>query len=346
MKAMILAAGLGTRLQPLTCVRPKPLFPVMFRPMLAHVLHQLQQQGVREVVINLHHHAAQVQQWLTRDRYGDLHVHLSHEERLLGTAGALKRVQVLLGNAPFLVINADVLIDLDLRAVLHWHRQRRVLVTLVVRAEAAAHQYGPVVVDAADRVVQISGRPPLEGPVAGQEMVFTGVQVVAPEVLDTIPPETVASTTADIYPVLVAQRGAVYAYQHQGYWLDVGVPARYLQAHWDILDGKRGKEWLDPLLAAGGLFLGHGKQQYASNGAVLRPPVALGAGVELAPGACVGPYVVLGSGCHIAAGARVWESVLWEEVQVGEKAHVQGCIVGTGARICAAQWVSGRLVIA
>jgi NDP-sugar pyrophosphorylase family protein len=333
---MILAAGLGTRLRPLTDVCPKPLLPLLLQPMLAHVLEQLQQQAVHEVVINLHHHAAQLGRWLGDGRQWGLRLHLSYEPEILGTAGGIKRVEAWLREAPFLVLNADVLIDLDFREVWQWHCQRGALVTMVVRPDPAARAYGAVVVDAAARVLQINGRPAV-GHMAGQETVFTGIQIVAPAVLDRIPPGRSVSTTAEVYPDLLAQGEAVYGYCHTGYWMDIGVPARYLQAHWDMLDGALGYQWVARLPPGSRVVLQGHAAHLGLAGVTVIPPVVLGAGVTLGPGACVGPYAVLGAGCQVDAGAVIRQSVLGERVQVHHQVQVEHCILGTGMHVPAAQ---------
>jgi NDP-sugar pyrophosphorylase family protein len=348
MKAMILAAGLGTRLRPLTDTCPKPLLPLMLQPMLGHVLEQLRQQDIHEVVINLHHQAAHLARWLGNGQQWGLRLHLSYEPGILGTAGGIKRAAAWLCDAPFLVLNPDVLIDLDLRAVWQWHCQHGAMVTMVVRPDPAAREYGAVVVDAADRVLHINGRPSATAQATGQETIFTGIQVVAPEVLEHIPAGRSVSTTADVYPALLTQHQAVYGYCHTGYWMDVGVPARYLQAHWDMLDGVLGHQWIDRLPLQSQVVLQSGPPLSAPSplalsaekGSNIRgtivPPVVLGPGVILAPGACVGPYAVLGTGCLVKAGAGVRHSVLWEHVQVAANAQVHQCILGTGVHIPAA----------
>jgi NDP-sugar pyrophosphorylase family protein len=333
MKVMILAAGLGTRLRPLTEHCPKPLLPFMLRPTLAHILEQLQRFGVQEVGINLHHQAEQLSQWLGDGSQWGLRLHLSHEPRILGTAGALKRMADWLQDEPFVVLNADVLMDIDLPSVWQWHQQRGAMVTMVVRPDPAAQQYGAVLVDSDNHVRCINGRPEIPTAGAGEAMVFTGVQVVSPPVLDYIPPERVVSTTADVYPLLVAASAAVYGYRHTGYWIDIGVPERYRQAHWDLLDGIRGDSWEHRLplgtrvvLAASSLL---GEQNTV-------PPVVLGPGVDLAPTACVGPYAILGPGCRLENGARVQESVLGEDVRIGAGASVSRCILSAGTQVQAA----------
>jgi NDP-sugar pyrophosphorylase family protein len=327
---MVLAAGFGTRMRPLTERVPKPLLPLVCQPLLASVLWQLRRAGVEEVVVNLHHQAAQLAQWLGDGRQWDLRVHQSYEPEILGTAGAMKRAAALLHEAPFIMLNADVVIDIDLAAVWRWHCEHDARVTMVVRPDPAARQYGAVIVDATDRIRCINGRPSAD--VFGEETVFTGVQVVSPQVLDRIPPDCHVSTTAETYPALIAQGEPIRAYRHTGYWMDVGVPERYLQAHWDILDAQREATWLQEI-PPGTRIIHTPAEARAVGVARLVPPVVLGPEVRLAPSAHIGPYAVLGKGCRVAAGAEVRESVLWEGVSVGANARVYRTIVADAFHI-------------
>ncbi|MGQ4808960.1 UTP--glucose-1-phosphate uridylyltransferase [Candidatus Entotheonellaceae bacterium PAL068K] len=328
MRAMILAAGLGMRLRPLTDGCPKPLLPLMLQPMLAHLLEQLRRQDIREVAINLHYRAAQVAQWLGDGSRWGLRLHLSYEPKILGTAGGIKGVETFLGQFPVLVINADVLVDLDFRALWHWHCQREALVTMVVRPDPAARQYGAVGLDEANRVLGINGRPPAEGHRIVQETMFTGIQVVSPAALAHIPEGRSSSTTAEVYPALIAMHKAVYGYRYTGYWMDIGVPERYLQAHRDMLDGVHRSQWLDRLPEGSSAILDQQAIASRATQARLIPPVVLGPGVELAHGACVGPYAVLGAGCRVEAGAVVRDSVVGEQGHVAVGAQLHRCILG------------------
>lgn len=328
MKAMVLAAGLGTRLRPLTGRLPKPLLPLMLVPILAHLLAQLRRQGVREVVINGHHLADRLAAWLGDGGRWGLRLTFAHEAEILGTAGALKNAKAHLQGAPFLVINADVLVDFDLQSLWSWHRARGALVTMVVRPGLA----GPVTVDEYDRVRQINGRPQRMG--AGldcQGVDFTGVQIVEPEVLDAIPAGRFVSTTVDTYPLLLQEGRPIFAYRHHGYWLDVGVPERYLRAHWDLLDGLLGAFWEEQLPAGSRILRGTAAQRVG--GAILHPPVVVGAGATLGHGARVGPYAVLGSGCRLGPNAAVSETVLGDGAAVGGGAVLRRCILAPGARV-------------
>ena len=336
MKAMILAAGLGTRMRPLTDHCPKPLLPLLLQPMFDHLLAQLPRHDIRDVIINLHHHADQLARWLGDGSRWGVHLSLSFEPEILGTAGALKRVEPLLRDAPFLVLNADVLIDVDLQALWHWHCQRQALVTMVLRPDPAARSYGAVIVDADDRVRLINGRPSTHVPAAGQETMFACVQVVDPQVLERIPPDCFSMTTSDVYPALIERHEAVYGYRYTGYWIDIGAPERYLQAHWDLLDGALGDSWSQRLPVGSRVVLRPDDMLLMAPGVTFVPPVVLGPDVELAPDVHLGPYAVLGTGCRLASGAMVRDSVLWEGVQVGAGAQVHSCALATGVQVPAA----------
>jgi len=333
MKAMILAAGLGTRMRPLTEHCPKPLLPLMLQPLLDHTLAQLQRYGMQDVVLNLHHQADQLARWLGDGQRWGMRLTLSHEPEILGTAGALKRVETSLSEGPFLVLNADVIMDVDLHALYQWHCQRGARVTMVVRPDPAARRYGPVLLDEQQRVVLINGRPPTHLPAHGQETIFTGMQIVEPQVLQRIPPNGFVSTTADIYPALLADQEPVYGYPYTGYWMDIGVPERYLQAHRDLLHGAMGGHWQQRLPAGSRVVQAAHELSWVPPDVHLVPPVILGPDVHLAPHVHLGPYTVLGPRCRLASGAVVRYSVLWEAVHVGQAAQVHHCVLGTGVQV-------------
>jgi mannose-1-phosphate guanylyltransferase len=327
---MILAAGLGTRLHPLTSICPKPLVPLILQPMLGHLLVQLRQYHVHEVVINLHHHAEQLRQWIGDGRqWGFRRVHVSYEPEILGTAGAIKKAETVLRNAPFCVINADVLAAIDLEAVWQWHRQRQAVVTMVLRPDPDAHRYGAVVMDGDNRVCHINGQPESKAHLTGEVLMFTGIQVLSPEIFAAIPSGQCISTAAETYPKLIADAAMVYGYRYDGYWIDIGVPARYRQAHWDFLDGAFGGELA---LAPEGAHLIRCAEDTPAGWAhaTITPPVMVGPHVELGANACIGPYAVIGAGCQLEAGASVRESVLWDGVRVASNARVDRCILGSG----------------
>lgn len=344
MRAMILAAGLGTRLRPLTETLPKPLLPFMLQPMLGRLIGQLRDHGIRDIAVNLHHHATQLRDWLGDGRRWDVRLHLSEEATILGTAGGIKQAATFLSGAPFLVINADIITNLDFRRLWAWHGRQPALVTMVLRPDAAARQYGPVIVDPQGQVLQINGRPPSPTAPVGQETIFTGIQIISPRVLEQIPQGIFSSTTADIYPALVA-RGTVRGYVDAGYWIDIGIPARYLQAHWDLMDGRLGDAWLDRLSAGANVYLPGSCGSTERSPAEIIPPVVLQHDVRLEPGARVGPYAVLGTGCSVGSKAEIRHSVALEHVQIAPSASISNSILGKNVIIPASSRVHHQVCI-
>jgi mannose-1-phosphate guanylyltransferase len=229
-----------------------------------------------------------------------------------------------------------VLIDLDLQALWRWDCQRQGVVSMVLRPDPAARSYGAVIVDADERVRLINGRPSTHMPATGQETMFACVQVVDPRVLECIPPDCFSMTTADVYPALIERHAAVYGYCYGGYWMDIGTPERYLQAHWDLLNGALGDAWIQRLPAGSRVVRSPDDAPLTAPGVIFIPPVVLGPDVILAPDVHLGPYAVLGAGCRLSSGAMVHDSVLWDGVQVGAGAQVCGCVLATGFQVPAA----------
>lgn len=238
MKAMVLAAGLGTRLRPLTDATPKPLLPVAGRPILLWNLLLLKRHGVTEVIINLHHLGEQIVQALGDGSRVGMRVAYSHEPALLGTGGGIKQATPFLKNGPFLVLNGDTLSQCDLTALLAAHRAGGALATLALREDPEAARWGPVTVDATSRILQINSTPPLTTPLASlpAPCMFAGIHVLGPEVLDAIPPGP--GSIIDVYCSLLRQGRMLRGYRTSGYWSDVGTPERYAEVQRDALEGR------------------------------------------------------------------------------------------------------------
>jgi mannose-1-phosphate guanylyltransferase len=226
MRAMILAAGKGTRLRPLTDSVPKPLVEVAGRPMIAFALQLLRDAGIREVVINLHHLGA-----LIRGRLGDgsaygVRITYSDEEPILDTGGAIAAARALLDGDTFVVLNADTFIDLRLQDVIDFHRRRGAIATMVLREDPAALRRDRIRIDAAQRIWRIfdEGPPSADGAEGFPSLfMYAGVQVLEPRVFTYLPPG-IYSITRHVYPRLLAAGEPVYGYIHGGYWRVLDTP--------------------------------------------------------------------------------------------------------------------------
>ncbi len=317
MQAVILVGGEGTRLRPLTYGTPKPMVPLLGVPFLERTIERLHAAGVDDVIL-----AAGYLPQAIEDRFGDgsrLGVHLAYvvEESPLGTAGALRNVSHLITGA-FFVLNGDILTGLDLRGMLEYHRRKGGLGTLHLIRVDDPSAFGCVVHDADGKISAFVEKPP-----RGQEPsneINAGTYLLERAVLDAIPPGKV-SIERQTFPQLIAAGERFYAYTTNDYWLDVGRPEQYVQAHRDVLDGK---------LSLGMLT------EPPSN---VRKPSYVGEDSEIDESATVGPYAILGARVKIGPGAIVRDSVLWDDVVVDADAEIDGAIladrvhVGTGAQI-------------
>jgi NDP-sugar pyrophosphorylase family protein len=236
MKAMILAAGLGTRLRPLTNTIPKPLLPIAGTPLIVWNLLLLKRHGFHDVVINLHHLGPMIEQALGNgSRYG-LRIFYSQEPVILGTGGGIKQAEPNFSGEPVLVLNGDTLVELDLEALWTFHQQRQAAATLVLRDDPNAAQWGLVEVGADDRIVRITGRG-LTEQVLTRPRMFAGIHILNPRLLREVP-KGVASTIIDPYVAAIQRGEAVLGYDFDGYWSDIGTPERYAQAEHDASVGR------------------------------------------------------------------------------------------------------------
>ncbi len=220
MRAMILAAGRGTRLRPLTDAVPKPLLEVAGAPMIAFPLRLVREAGIKEVVINLHHLGDQI-----RNRLGDgtqygVHITYSPEDPILDSGGGIAAAKDFLSGATFVVLNADTVMDVHLRDVIDFHRERRATATMVVRPDPDAARHDGIFLDAAHRMHALLGHD--DGsqaglPGSGNRMMYAGIMVLEPRVFDYMP-RGAFSITRDVFPCLLREGEALYGYVHKGYW--------------------------------------------------------------------------------------------------------------------------------
>jgi NDP-sugar pyrophosphorylase family protein len=234
---MVLAAGLGTRLRPITDRTPKALVEVGGRPMIEYALRMLAHAGVEDVVVNLHHFGDAI-----RERFGSgerlgVRLHYSPEDPILDTGGGIARARSFLEGAAFAVVNCDALIDVDLAAAAGVHADRSALATLVVREDPDAERWGPVDVDREGRVRRFLGVPSDVAERVERRM-FSGVHVLSPEIFDVMPASGVFSITRDVYRPAVVAGARLFAVTHRGYWRDLGTPASVTEATRDLAIGR------------------------------------------------------------------------------------------------------------
>jgi mannose-1-phosphate guanylyltransferase len=309
---MLLAAGRSTRLGALGARLPKPLVPVCGYPPIRFALSSLARAGLTDVVVNLHHHGDMIRAALGDGAAFGAAVTYSPEVELLGTGGGLAHARPLLGAGPVLAMNAKVVADVDLHAVVQAHLASAADATLVLREDPRAREWGPIAADETGRIVSILGQG-MEGGVtpvgAVVERMFTGIQIVGPAILDRLRP-VFCDTVRDGYIPALREGANIRAFVLDGYFAEHSTPERYLAGNLALLR--------DPglLRFPPGPLDGIDATAFVDPTARLQPPVRIGAGAYVGPGAVVGPDVVIGAGASVTAGVRLSRAVVWPQVTV------------------------------
>jgi mannose-1-phosphate guanylyltransferase len=307
MEALVLVGGEGTRLRPLTLTRPKPALTLVDRPFIRFMIDWLARHGVDEVVMASGFRADDLRDALGEQVRGEARIRYIEEEQPLGTAGPVRLAadRGLLGER-FMVLNGDLLTDLDLTALQATHADRGAVATLALYPVDDPSAYGLVRRGADDELLDF-----IEKPDADQidtDEVNAGAYVLERRVCDLIPPDRAVSIEREVFPRLVGQ--GLYGRRLDGYWMDIGTPERYLQASWDILEGR-----------------------VQSDVAAREDGVLVEADASVADDAAIGPRAVVRPGCVIGDGATVTESVLLDGCRVDSRAEVRGSILAPGVQV-------------
>ena len=314
---MLLAAGRSTRLGALGSRLPKPLVPVCGYPPIRFALSALVRAGLTDVVVNLHHHGDMIRAALGDGAAFGAAVTYSPEVELLGTGGGLAHARPLLGPGPVLAMNAKVVADVDLQAVVQAHLASGADATLVLRDDPRAREWGPIAADQTGRIVSILGQglPGAVTPIgAVVERMFTGIQVVGPAILDRLRP-VFCDTVRDGYIPALAEGANIRAVVLEGYFAEHSTPERYLAGNLALLR-QPGLLRFPP-----GPLDGIDATAFVAPTARLQPPVRIDAGAYVGAGAVVGPDVVLGAGASVAAGVRLQRVVVWPDATAAADAQ-------------------------
>jgi mannose-1-phosphate guanylyltransferase/phosphomannomutase len=326
-KAVIMAGGEGTRLRPLTSNHPKPMLPMVNRPMMEHVVALLRRHGFTEVVVTVAFMANAIRSYFGDGSEFGVQITYATEEAPLGTAGSVANARELL-TEPFLVISGDVLTDLDLSAVVAFHRQRNALATLALQAVEDPLEFG-IVITQPDGAVERFLEKPSWGEVFS-DTINTGVYVLQPEIFDFIPAGRPVDFSGEVFPAVLAAGLPIYGYVAEGYWEDVGTLEAYLEAHHDALDRAVAVEGLGFELRPG-VWIGKGTTVDPS--ATVTGPVVLGDNVIVGAQATVGPHTVLGPNVRVGDNAVVERSVVHDGSHLGSGVRLEGCVVGRSCDI-------------
>ncbi|MGF1458535.1 MAG: sugar phosphate nucleotidyltransferase [Leptolyngbyaceae cyanobacterium] len=329
MRAVLMAGGSGTRLRPLTCDLPKPMVPILNRPIAEHIINLLKRNGVDEVIATLYYLPDVMRDYFQDgSEFGVQMTYAVEEDQPLGTAGCVKNIAELLDDT-FIVISGDGVTDFDLQEAVRFHKEKGSKATLVLARVPNPVEFGVVITDSDDRIQRF-----LEKPSTSEifsDTVNTGTYILEPEVLNYLPENQETDFSKDLFPLLLAKGEPMYGYVAEGYWCDVGHLDAYREAQYDAL-----KEAVEMSLdyypeQSPGVRVGQNTEIDPS--AQLEPPVMIGdncrigARVKLKSGTIIGDNVTIGND------AQLERSIVWNGAIVGEEAYLQACIISRGTRV-------------
>jgi NDP-sugar pyrophosphorylase family protein len=329
---MLLCAGLGVRMQPLTRALPKPAIAVLGRPIAWQNLARLARFGVTTAAVNLHHLPEALPALLGEGGSQGLPaLRYTWEDPILGTAGGLRHAaEHLRGDGPFVVHNSDFLSDVDLEAALDTHRRSGLPATLVLAP--AREGYSAVDIDGDGRILAIAGLPePADTQKTAERCLFTGLQILDEEILDRIPPEGASNVVTDVHAPLVTE-GRLGAYVHRGFWWEFGNPQGYHEGSMRLLDLPQ--ERLDDI--------GNIDPVQEVDGARL----AVGPGADVEGDVALEGRIALGLGCRVAGGATLSDTIVMPEAWIGPGCSLRRVIVGPGTELPTGVSLESALVCA
>ncbi len=310
MKAIVLAAGVGSRLDPLTAQVPKPMVPVVNRPVLEHILILLKQHGFNEVASNLHYMPHKVRDYFEDGARWGTKLSFLFEEKLSGDAGGVRALRRFLDDDTFMVVMGDLLTDADLTALVHEHKRKKAIATIALQSVADVSQLGVALVDGEGFIKGFQEKPTEAE--ALSDLASTGIYILEPEVFAHIPSHGSYGFGRQLFPCLVEKGLPVAGVKLNGYWSDVGTIKQYRKSNFDALEGCLKVD--RPGSATSWGWLGEGAT--VSSSCLIEGLLMVGKNSHLLEGVKISGKVVIGDNCTIGAGAELQDTVVWSDVQL------------------------------
>ena len=328
MKAMILAAGVGSRLDPLTRNIPKPMVPIVNKPVMEHIVEMLARNGFKEIMVNLYYLGDQIKDYFGNGKKWGVKIQYSPEDQLWGDAGSVKRCQDFFDDDTFVVVGGDDLADLDLGRVIRFHKEKKAMATIALSLVDDPSEYGIALLNERGRITRFLEKP--KGEVIFSNSANTGVYIFHRDVLELIPKGKQYGFGNDLFPLLLEQKKRFYGYLTSSYWKDVGNLRQYHEAHHDAMKGRLEIKLPVPEVRK---YVWMGKNVKIDPTAEIGYPVVIGNNCTIEKGAKLLEYSVLADDCVLEEGAAVKQSVLWHGACVMRNTMLERCVVGQKCRV-------------
>jgi mannose-1-phosphate guanylyltransferase len=320
MNALVLAGGFGTRLRPLSCTRPKMLFPLANQALLDWTLKNLSDNGVETMILAVNYMAEAIVRYYGPTKF-DVGIIYSREERPLGTGGPIKKAsELLIDDDPFLVLNGDIISDINYKRLISYHKEMGGLATIALIRVPDPTRYGAVELNEKNKVLRFVEKP--ERGTAPSNLINAGIYVLEKEVLDYIPEGRKVSTEKEVFPLLAKER-KLFGYEFKGLWVDIGVPESYLEANRLVLN------------KLGGVI--QGEECVIDKSVEMLNPTCLGTGVRVDANSIIGPNASISDHVYIGKGCRIENSIIFPGVTIGDYSSVKNAIIGENATL--ERWV-------
>ena len=328
MRAVLMAGGSGTRLRPLTCDLPKPMVPILNRPIAEHIVNLLKRNGINEIVSTLFYLPDIMRDYFQDgSEFGVQMTYAVEEEQPLGTAGCVKNISDLLDDT-FLVISGDSVTDFDLQEAVRFHKEKGAKATLVLTRVPNPIEFGVVITDEENRIRRF-----LEKPSTSEifsDTVNTGTYILEPEVLDYLPDNQESDFSKDLFPLLLEKGEPMFGYIADGYWCDVGHLDAYREAQYDALHQKVKVDYAYTEVSPS-VWVGENSQIDPS--AQIHAPVLIGSNCRIGPRTVLEPGTVVGDNVTIGSDADLKRPIIWNGAIIGDEVHLRACTIARGARV-------------
>ncbi|MFH1380034.1 MAG: NDP-sugar synthase [bacterium] len=322
LRIMMLAAGEGTRMRPLTYFSPKPLNPILNKPVMEHTLVNLAKQGIKEVMINISYFPEKIKQYFGDGKKYGLKISYSLEHKALGTAGGVKNVEQFFAKNTFVIVSGDGLSDINLTRVVDFHKKKKALGTMVLSKVDSKYEYGVVIKNSDGKITRFLEKPRWSDILPGE--VNTGIYVFEPEIFKYIPKDTFYDFGLQVWPRLLKIKKKIYAYNSDEYWCDIGGLDVYRQAHWDGMDKRLSLDIEGTSISEGVVA---GEKLIKAHDVKLQSPCVIGKNCVFKSGSVIGPYASLGDNVTVGANSSVQNSVLWNNISIPENTTLIDTIV-------------------
>ncbi|MFQ3549750.1 MAG: NDP-sugar synthase [Armatimonadota bacterium] len=328
MKAMILAAGVGSRLDPLTRNIPKPMVPIVNKPVMEHIIEKLKANGIENIMVNLHYLGDQIKSYFGDGKNWGVKIQYSQEDRLWGDAGSVKRCESFFDEDTFLVVGGDDLADLDFQRLIRYHKDKKAVGTIALSLVDDPTEYGIALLNERGKITRFLEKP--KGELMFSNTANTGVYVFNKSVFDLIPKNVQYGFGKDLLPKLLEQKLGLYGYLTSSYWKDVGSLRQYQEAHRDALNGLYDMKFSVEEVKK---YVWKGENVEIDPTAEIGYPVVIGNNCRIEKGAKLLEYSVLGDNCVIEEGSVVKQSILWPGAVVMQNTMLERCVVGQECRV-------------